>query len=360
MFQQHQGESLSEAWTRFKDLLQKVPHHGIDLWLQVQIFFDFVNPDTKRTIDQSVGAKLRDKSIEESWALLEDLSLYDNESWNDPRDFAKPVKVISLPQDVPSTSDCRLIELKNQVQCLMEAHISPNPPVQANKITSSCEICSSPHDTQYCMDNHGQAFVDYTSSRTDEAGESLELGKNGSPSFKIVKKAKIAVGEGVTRSIFAVKEINLCDEEVPYWTTLGKRESYEPRPSMDVISARTPYYAKKDFMDYHLPGDWEMARDAELNQFKDVLVVIRMVEFLGAIPINLNGNMWESEELVGKKIDWNKPPKEEDGVWYIRIELINPDGERLTRTFQLIPTTRKLSEKENPSEIIDLDHFHDF
>ncbi|GJU78167.1 zinc finger, CCHC-type containing protein [Tanacetum coccineum] len=33
MFQQHQGESLSEAWTRFKDLLRKVPHHGIDVWL---------------------------------------------------------------------------------------------------------------------------------------------------------------------------------------------------------------------------------------------------------------------------------------------------------------------------------------
>ncbi|GJY77897.1 zinc finger, CCHC-type containing protein [Tanacetum coccineum] len=31
MFQQHHGESLSEAWTRFKDLLQNVPHHGIDL-----------------------------------------------------------------------------------------------------------------------------------------------------------------------------------------------------------------------------------------------------------------------------------------------------------------------------------------
>ncbi|GJV95569.1 zinc finger, CCHC-type containing protein [Tanacetum coccineum] len=35
MFQQHHGESLSEAWTRFKDLLQKVPHHGIDHWLQI-------------------------------------------------------------------------------------------------------------------------------------------------------------------------------------------------------------------------------------------------------------------------------------------------------------------------------------
>ncbi|GJS83427.1 hypothetical protein Tco_0749968 [Tanacetum coccineum] len=35
MFQQHQGESHSEAWTHFKDSLQKVPHHGIDHWLQI-------------------------------------------------------------------------------------------------------------------------------------------------------------------------------------------------------------------------------------------------------------------------------------------------------------------------------------
>ncbi|GJV25293.1 zinc finger, CCHC-type containing protein [Tanacetum coccineum] len=38
MFQQHHGETLSEAWTRFKDLLQKVPHHGIDRWLQILFF----------------------------------------------------------------------------------------------------------------------------------------------------------------------------------------------------------------------------------------------------------------------------------------------------------------------------------
>ncbi|GJY26702.1 hypothetical protein Tco_0401428 [Tanacetum coccineum] len=68
--------------------------------------------------------------------------------------------------------------------------------------------------------------------------------------------------------------------------------------------------------------------------------------------------MWVSEGLVDKRIDWNRPPKGGDGAWHIRIELIDPDGERFTRTFQLIPTTRKLSEKENPSEIIDLD-FHD-
>ncbi|GJZ39669.1 zf-CCHC domain-containing protein [Tanacetum coccineum] len=90
------------------------------------------------------------------------LSLQDepltNRLVNDPWDFAKPVKVISLPQDVPSTPECRLIELENQVQRLMEAHITSMQPTQVNKITSSCKICIGPHDTQYCMENPEQAF----------------------------------------------------------------------------------------------------------------------------------------------------------------------------------------------------------
>nr|GEV49202.1 MAK10-like protein [Tanacetum cinerariifolium] len=129
-------ESLSEAWTRFKDLLKKVPRHGIDIWIQVQIFYDHVNPVTRRTIDQLAGGKLRDKNAKESRALLDDLALYVNESWNDPRDFAKPVKAISLPQDVPSTSDRHLIEL----------------------------------ESQYCLENPEQAFIEYASSHNNEVG----------------------------------------------------------------------------------------------------------------------------------------------------------------------------------------------
>ncbi|GKE81004.1 hypothetical protein Tco_1551004, partial [Tanacetum coccineum] len=121
-----------------------------------------------------------------------DLALYDNESWNDPRDFIKPVKKITLPQDVPSTSDRRLIELENQVQRLMEAHLAPTQPTQINKITTSCEICSGPHDTQYCMEDLEQAFVEYASLRTDEAGgkwytfkpKQNNLGDTYNPSWK--------------------------------------------------------------------------------------------------------------------------------------------------------------------------------
>ncbi|GJR52202.1 hypothetical protein Tco_1402723 [Tanacetum coccineum] len=71
------------------------------------------------------------------------------------------------------------------------------------------------------------------------------------------RKAKIAVGEGITRLVFRVKGIEIGEEEAPYWTTLGRRVSYKPRPSSDGVGARTPYYAKKEFIDCHLPSEWK-------------------------------------------------------------------------------------------------------
>ncbi|GKB01083.1 hypothetical protein Tco_0829127 [Tanacetum coccineum] len=140
------------------------------------------------------------------------------------------------------------------------------------------------------------------------------------------RKAKIAVGEGITRLVFGVKGIELGQEEAPYWTTLRKRESYKLRPSSDDVGARTPYYARKDFLECHFPKEWEIARDAEINPFKDVL---------------------------------DKPPKNGDGTWHAKIRMIDPDGEEFTKTLQSVSTSRKLSEREDLKEIIDLDHFYD-
>ncbi|GJZ56777.1 MAK10-like protein [Tanacetum coccineum] len=146
MFQQHQGESLSEAWTCFKDLLQKFSHHGIELWLQVQIFYDHVYPATRRTTNQSAG-------VGTNQGILQ------------------------------SISDRRLIKLEHQVQCLMEAYIAHLQPTQVNKITSSCEMCSGPRDAQYCMENPQQTFVDYVSSRTDQIGSTQFAMNQGPRSF---------------------------------------------------------------------------------------------------------------------------------------------------------------------------------
>ncbi|GKE10487.1 zinc finger, CCHC-type containing protein, partial [Tanacetum coccineum] len=120
MLQQHQGESLSEAWTRFKDLLQKVPHHGIDRWLQIQIFYDHVSFHLKCEIDRAAGGKLCDKNSDIYWEIIENLALYDHECWNDSSDSVRPVKAISTPQSTPKTPDRRLLELEDQINFLLK------------------------------------------------------------------------------------------------------------------------------------------------------------------------------------------------------------------------------------------------
>ncbi|GJV63700.1 hypothetical protein Tco_1474528 [Tanacetum coccineum] len=399
--------------------LERLPAGSITTWEDIttfQIFYDHVNPVTRRTIDQSADGKLRDRNAEESWALLEDLTLYDNESWNDPKDFAKSVKAISLPQDVPSISDRRLIELDNQ-------------------------ICSGPHDTQYCIEDPEQTFVEYASSRTDEVGEglvfnfmasqdarlskfeadfkqqqsemtnkidkvlktitdrmagalpsdmeanisqtsqqqpgmgsgtqqpeepeltlkdefqdlhlnlpvlkvlaytpiyktildkyveNLELGKNGSAFVQGEVSGKMEdpelftlpcrLGDSkhfdtladlgscvniITLYLFKKLNIRLLEETDHIFGLADGTKSYPvgivkdvrrknhigPRlekgiiqttPSSDGVGVQIPYYARKDFLDCHLPGEWEIARDAEINPFKDALLYLtrRSLEFL--------------------------------------------------------------------------------
>ncbi|GJV92609.1 retrovirus-related pol polyprotein from transposon TNT 1-94 [Tanacetum coccineum] len=155
--------------------LERLPAGSITTWedLTTRFLAQFFPPGrtAKLRNDILMFQQHHGESVSEAWT--QDLALYDNESWNDPRDFAKPVKAIALPQDVSSTSDRRLIKLENQVQRLMEAHLALTQPTQVNKVTTSCEIYSGPHDTQYCMEDPEQAFIEYASLGTDEMGEGL-------------------------------------------------------------------------------------------------------------------------------------------------------------------------------------------
>nr|GEV39144.1 zinc finger, CCHC-type [Tanacetum cinerariifolium] len=84
LFQQRQEESLYDVWTRFKELLLKFPHHGLDLWLQVQIFYDHVDYTTQMPIDYPTDERLRKLRLEVAWETIEDLARYEEEVWNDP------------------------------------------------------------------------------------------------------------------------------------------------------------------------------------------------------------------------------------------------------------------------------------
>ncbi|GJZ87184.1 MAK10-like protein [Tanacetum coccineum] len=89
--------------------LERLPAGSISTWEDLTTHFlaQFFPPGRtlKSEIDRAAGGKLRDKNAEESWEIIENLALYDHEGWDDPRDFAKPVKATSLPQEAPRTLD---------------------------------------------------------------------------------------------------------------------------------------------------------------------------------------------------------------------------------------------------------------
>ena len=67
-----QGEPIHKSWTRFKDLLRQVPHHGLELWLLVQLFYDRASPTDRRGIYNLRKGRLSELSTEKGWNRIEE------------------------------------------------------------------------------------------------------------------------------------------------------------------------------------------------------------------------------------------------------------------------------------------------
>ena len=92
-FYQQDGQTLYDAWERYKDLLRKCPHHGIPLWMQVQTFYNGLIPSTRTLIDAASGGAFMSKTQEEAYNLLEEMAI-NNFQWPTERGMArKPVAV---------------------------------------------------------------------------------------------------------------------------------------------------------------------------------------------------------------------------------------------------------------------------
>ncbi|GKE65114.1 hypothetical protein Tco_1519275 [Tanacetum coccineum] len=120
----------------------------------------------------------------------------------------------------------------------MEAHIAPMQPTHVNKITSSCEICSGPHDTQYCMENPEQAFIEYASSRIDEVGgkwytfkpEKNNLGDTYNPSWKNYLNLSQSNLEGLVSNFMASQDTRLSKFEADF-----KQQQSEMTNKIDIM-----------------------------------------------------------------------------------------------------------------------------
>ncbi|GJS53452.1 hypothetical protein Tco_0626814 [Tanacetum coccineum] len=106
-------ESIYDVWTRFKSLIQRVPHHGLDLWPLTQFFYDHVDDYTRIDLDFATDLNLRELSGEEAWEAIENFAQGQKE-WENPPGIIFEQEVANLKAQAK-----RLFENEN---VLVEMH----------------------------------------------------------------------------------------------------------------------------------------------------------------------------------------------------------------------------------------------
>ncbi|GJX58664.1 hypothetical protein Tco_0290054 [Tanacetum coccineum] len=76
-------EPIDDAWTRFKNLIKIVHHHGLDLWSLTQFFYDHVDDYTRMDLDFAADEDFRELSGEEAWEAIENFAQGQKE-WDNP------------------------------------------------------------------------------------------------------------------------------------------------------------------------------------------------------------------------------------------------------------------------------------
>ncbi|KAL5573652.1 hypothetical protein UlMin_023249 [Ulmus minor] len=71
-FAQKAGETLHQAWERYKDLLNLCPHHGYESWRVVSFFYDGVSYEDLKFIEMMCSGGFLKKNPEEAFEFLEE------------------------------------------------------------------------------------------------------------------------------------------------------------------------------------------------------------------------------------------------------------------------------------------------
>ncbi|KAL5545044.1 hypothetical protein UlMin_008828 [Ulmus minor] len=123
-FKQTGFESLYEAWERFKDLIRGCPQHGLPDWLQVQMFYNGLNGQTRTIVDVAIGGTLMSKIAEGATSLLEEMAS-NNYQWPTERSTATKVDGIHELEPLAALS-AQVAYLSHQISTLTTQGIPPS------------------------------------------------------------------------------------------------------------------------------------------------------------------------------------------------------------------------------------------
>ncbi|XP_050915000.1 uncharacterized protein LOC127129945 [Lathyrus oleraceus] len=140
IFTQQEGESLFDAWERYKELLRACPYHALEQWLITHTFYNRILYNTKMTIDAAVDGALMSKPYPEACALIEDMA-QNHYQWGTEHVQVEKKETKGGIYEVSNFdhTNAKMDALTQEVKSLV---INPIATVAAVRL--GCEICGTP------------------------------------------------------------------------------------------------------------------------------------------------------------------------------------------------------------------------
>ncbi|XP_073031228.1 uncharacterized protein [Primulina eburnea] len=128
-FRQTEFEQLYEAWERYKELLRKCPNHGFEDWVQIELFYNGLNGQTRGTVDAAAGGTIFAKSPEQAYDLLEQMTI-NSYQWPSERAGVKRTAAVYAVDPITSLT-AQVSALTTQIAAMNKVGTSntEGPPV---------------------------------------------------------------------------------------------------------------------------------------------------------------------------------------------------------------------------------------
>ncbi|CAJ2672314.1 unnamed protein product [Trifolium pratense] len=137
-FEQADGETLYDAWERFKVCLKRCPNHGFDGHNQMQMFTQGLRAQTRMILDASAGGSLKNRDETEARELVESMAQNEYRATND-RGAKKKGGVLELDTQTALLAQQKL--MTSQMEAMMK--LLSNPQVQSSPIAMKSSQATS-------------------------------------------------------------------------------------------------------------------------------------------------------------------------------------------------------------------------
>ncbi|XP_070019640.1 uncharacterized protein [Nicotiana sylvestris] len=152
-FEQREGETLRQAWERYKKMLRDCPHHCQTDEVLGHTFVDRLDDASKMNLDSACGGSCMARPYSEIQILLHNFTTNDN-NWQGEGDSRKAVKQKSvglLELDEVSAMRADIAKLANQMTRMTMQQ--PQTMQHVQQMNICCELCGDNHMSDMCPTN---------------------------------------------------------------------------------------------------------------------------------------------------------------------------------------------------------------